>query len=187
MAYAYCLRNPAESNRAEPEAIARSLLRQLTCPTSSAPIDVVTQQKYDNLTEDGFEPRSLNLDDCEEMMLEILQRRPATIVIDALDECVPERRYELLSLLDRIMSSSGTKVKLIVSSRNQGEVADRMREQKAMSIDTEDNAGDIDLYIETEVDKSINQKGILRGNVTDTFRSYILERLKQGAQGMCVQ
>lgn len=121
------------------------------------------------------------------MILEMLQHRPATIVIDALDECVPERRYQLLSLLDRVMSSAGSNVKLVVSSRNQGEVADRMREQNAMSIDTEENAGDIDLYIETEVDKSIKQKGILRGNVTEAFRSYILERLKQGAQGMCVQ
>lgn len=184
VAYAYCLRNPSESDRSEPEIIARSLLRQLACPTSSDPLNEVVKQKYETLTEDGFDPRSLNLDDCEEVMLEILQRRPATIVIDALDECVPERRYQLLGLFERLISSAGSPVKLIVSSRNHGEVSDRMMEQKALTIDTKENSGDIDLYIQMEVDRSIKQKGILKGNVTDTLRAFILERLKLGAQGM---
>lgn len=73
-------------------------------------------RKYRELEEETFEPRDLTLPEAKLLILELLENNPANIIIDALDECVPERRYQLLDMIDEILRKTSTKqVKIVVS------------------------------------------------------------------------
>lgn len=55
---------------------------------------------------------------CEKFILGLLEDDPATIIIDALDECDPARVHELLINLDEIIQKTAGLVKVFVSYRH---------------------------------------------------------------------
>src|SRR5206468_1284405 len=98
------------------------ILKQLSCATIKLPIREPVAGTYkkrkEEADDDGCEPIKLTLQECVELVLALLQTNPATIVIDALDECEPARRHELLLALHRIRDESAILVKVLVSSRD---------------------------------------------------------------------
>jgi hypothetical protein len=106
MAYFYCARNAAEPERANPDEIMQSILKQLSCTTLQQPIREPVAGTYKRRKEeadnDGSEPTKFTLQECVELILALLETNLATIIIGALDECDPARRHELLLALDRI-------------------------------------------------------------------------------------
>ena len=109
VAYFYCTRNAAEPQRAEPEEILRSILKQLSCSELELPIREPVVQEYMKRRReadlDGSEPENLNVAETVKLIISIIEDNPATIVIDALDECQPERRRDLLTALDDIIKT----------------------------------------------------------------------------------
>src|SRR4051794_27099677 len=109
IAYFYCTRNAAEEKRADPDEIMRCILRQLSCSTSDLPIREPVAKKYKEMKkeadDDGCDPAKLTVTESVELILALLESNPVTIIIDALDECDPARRGELLSALDEIIQS----------------------------------------------------------------------------------
>jgi hypothetical protein len=113
-----------------------------------------------------------------------LKKNPATIIIDALDECDPEERYNWLSALDTIVSQSASLIRLFVSSRNDGDIVCQLEESPNIFIRASDNFTDIARYVQEEVSKAIKQKRIVRGNVSPETKQLIIETLITGSQGM---
>jgi hypothetical protein len=188
IAYFYCARNAAELERADPDEIMRSILRQLSCTTLQCPIREPVagtyRQKKEEAENDGSEPAKLTLQECVEHILALLETNPATIIIDALDECDPARRHELLLALDRIREESASLVKVFLSSRDDQDIVRRLRNLPDVFIHATDNCEDIANFIRLQVKQSIKDKILLSGNITEELENRITSHLIDGAQGM---
>jgi hypothetical protein len=64
--------------------------------------------------EDGTEPAQLTVEESTKLIISLIEINLAIIIIDALDECQPSRRYELLNALDDIIGKSASLVKIFV-------------------------------------------------------------------------
>ena len=121
-AFFYCARSTAEPERAKPAAIMSALLRQLASSQSDMPIKKAVVKEYEarkNLaSKDGSALKKLTVEDCIRLIVELANSHPLIIILDALDECEEDTRYELLEALDEIISNSREVVKILVSSRD---------------------------------------------------------------------
>ncbi|KAL9048781.1 MAG: hypothetical protein Q9206_005849 [Seirophora lacunosa] len=188
VAYFYCTRDTAETQRADPDEVMRAVLKQLACFNASQPIHPAVMREYDkrkkDADEDGLDPLQLSLHDCNDLVLEITDQLPAIIIIDALDECDPRRRHELLKALRQIVVKSNNLVKVLVSSRDDEDIGCRLNNVPNVYIRSDDNSIDVERYIDQELKKAISEQRLLQGRVPDSLQEQILRTLKNGAQGM---
>ena len=191
IAYFYCVRSTSEPERADPDEIMRSILKQLCSSKSSLPIREPVATKYQELKEaaedNGYlEPQKLLVDQCVELILGLLTNNPATIVVDALDECDPNRRHELLEALDNIIQNSANIVKVFVASRDDNDIVCRLEKSPNVIIHASDNGMDIQRYVEIQVAQSITDRRLLSGDVSEELKNRIIVALRKGAGGMSV-
>lgn len=189
IAYFYCIRSTSEPERADPDEIMRSLLKQLSCSGTKLPVRDPLASRYKELKEKAEdngsqEPPKLNLEECVELILGLLDHNPATIVIDALDECDPLRRHELLLALKDIIQKSANIIKVFVSSRDDNDIVCQLEDTPNVYIRASDNREDITRFINNEVDWSIRNKLMLSGKVSKELKNRIVDTLTEGAQGM---
>lgn len=188
IAYFYCVRNAAEPERADPDEIMRSILKQLSCSKSDLPIREPVAKRYRDMKEEaddeGCEPAKWTVKECVELILGLLESNPATIIIDALDECDPIRRHELLLAFETIIQNSANVVKMFVSSRDDNDIVCRLAKSPNVFIRASDNGKDIECFVRSQVHQSIVDKRLLSGNVSDELKSRIISILIEGAQGM---
>ena len=188
IAYFYCVRNAAEPERADPDEIMRSILKQLSCSNSGLPVREPVAKMYkerkEEADEDGCEPEKLTVTECVKLILALLESNPATIIIDALDECDPARRHELHSAFDKIIQDSENVVKIFISSRDDHDIACRLQNSPDVFIRASDNGEDIERLVRFQVDQSIKDKRLLSGNVSNDLKDRIISILIEGAQGM---
>jgi hypothetical protein len=122
IAFFYCARSAAEPERANPANIMGALLRQLASSELDLPIKEPVAKEYEDRKKkvegDFSRLKKLTVADCTELILKLTDETPATIIIDALDECDEDLRYELLEALDVIVCKSVEIVKIFVSSRD---------------------------------------------------------------------
>lgn len=186
IAYFYCVRNTVEPERANPDDILRSILKQLSSSEPDLRIrePVVKAYKEKKKEAKGHNPEKLMLDETVEIILALLETNPENIVIDALDECDPDRRHELFEALDMIIQQSASLVKVFVSSRDDGDIVCRLTSSPNVFIRTSDNEVDIECFARTEVAQAIKKKRLIKGNVSGQLENRILETLIDGAHGM---
>lgn len=135
--------------------------------------------------DDGLDyPSKLSLSECTELIINVLEQDPAIIIIDALDECDPLRRHSLLGALDRIIQESSGLVKVFVSSRDDEDIQQRLEKSQNIYIDASDNSGDIENFVQRELESAIASKRLLGGKLPDGLESHILQQLVNGAGGM---
>jgi hypothetical protein len=76
-----------------------SIARQLSTPQRGGPILEPTRIEYEAQKKLDFMSGSLGLEKSKKLVLQLLEQYPsATIVVDALDECNPETREDLLKV-----------------------------------------------------------------------------------------
>ncbi|KAI4270179.1 MAG: hypothetical protein LQ337_006838 [Flavoplaca oasis] len=186
--YFYCTRDVAEKERANPDEIMRAVLKQLSCPAASQPIHAAVLREYrkrqKDADEDGLEPSKLPLRDCKNLILEISDQLPIVVMVDALDECDPLRRHELLQVLGDIVQTSNSLVKVIISSRDDIDISCRLAGVPNVYISSDDSRDDLNRFVEQELDKAIEEQRLLRGQVPSCLRQQIIDRLRAGANGM---
>lgn len=61
---------------------------------------------------------NLKLDKSVKLILQLLADNLATMVVNRLDECAPQRRQDLIFVLQRLLKKSKIVLKVFVSSRN---------------------------------------------------------------------
>lgn len=122
--------------------------------------------------------------ECVDVILALLKANPAIIFIDALDECDPLRRHELLEALDTIITQSENLVKVFVSSRDDNDIVYRLENSPNVYISASDNEEDIIQFVHQEVESTIRNRRLLAGLVSEDLRSKIETVLIAGAQGM---
>ena len=121
-AFFYCARSTAEPARAKPVEILCTLLRQLCSSNPDQPIKSPVAREYEarqkKAEEDCSTVKKLTVEECTRLIIELTKDHPATIVLDALDECEEITRHELLEAFDSMISNSANVVKVFVSSRD---------------------------------------------------------------------
>lgn len=131
-AFFYCARSTAEPERAKPAEIMGALLRQLASSKPDLPVKEPVAKEYEARKEkaeqDCSSLKKLTIEDCTRLIIELTQDYPATIILDALDECEENTRHELLEAFDDIISNSAEVVKVFVSSRDDIDIVSSLRE-----------------------------------------------------------
>lgn len=121
-AFFYCARSTAEPEHAKPAEIMGALLRQLASSKPDLPVKEPVPKEYEvrkKKAEEGCSAlKKLTVQDCTRLIIELAENHPATIILDALDECEETTRHELLEAFDEIISNSAEVVKVFVSSRD---------------------------------------------------------------------
>lgn len=186
MAYFYCARNAAEPERANPEEIMRSILEQLSGSDIDLPIKrpVVTAYKEKKRESRGRIPEKLDIFETVDLIITLLDENPVIIILDALDECDSSERHKLLNALDTIIQESSSLVKVFVSSRDDGDLVCKLALSPNVFIRASDNGADIERFVHTEVARAIENKRMVKGNVSPELQDQIVATLVQGAHGM---
>ena len=187
-AYFYCTRNPAESINSNPDEIMRSILKQLSSSRPELPIRVPVvnafQERQRDARTDGGEVTQLDAKECLKLILAILERDPAYIFLDALDECDIFRRDELINAINTIKRESASLVKIMVSSRDEHDISCHFANSPHIQIRAQDNGNDIERFVHVSLAKAVSEKRLLNGVVSSSLWVKIAATLIERADGM---
>lgn len=185
LAFFYCDRN--DPGNSTPEVVLRAIVKQLSCLEQDSDLLKPIVDKYENAKKAGDVSEPLDLDECRDLIIKLLPSYPQTnIVIDALDECHQGTRSRLISALTAIMETAPgmNLVKIFISSRDNDDIVLKLSKLPNIRIDSADNSGDIREFIRSEVKNRIDNRELLRGNVSSDLRAHVIDTLIQGADGM---
>ena len=89
LAYFYCARSANEPERADPVELLRCLVEQMSCLSEDEPVQLPVAKAYKDRKKEsrGRKPEKLGMDECVDVMLELLELNSVTFIIDGLDEC----------------------------------------------------------------------------------------------------
>jgi hypothetical protein len=182
----YCSRNPAEPARSDPQAVLASLARQLSCLEPGKPLLKPTVSLFEEKEAEGFASGSLQMDESLQLILQLIEQYPiTTIVIDAMDECNPEKRHELLKALEKILQNSSSLVKIFVSSRNDQDIVLRLRHYPNLEIDSQRNGDDIARFVNKQTQQLVQDGKLLQySNSKTEMKKLIVDKVIEGAVGM---
>lgn len=190
IAYFYCARDASEIQRGDPDEVLRAILKQLSCQDSAKPIKPTIVKEYMtrklDAEEDGLDPSKLSAAACADLIIALTEVTPAIIVIDALDECLPTRRYQILDALEKIRNYSSSVMKILVSSRDDADLKFRLQTYLDIEIRSTDNTHDISRFVSHELDTAIQDRRLLNGNVPPGLRERVGKKLMDNAKGMYV-
>ncbi len=189
IAYFYCTKNSAETERSNPDEILRSILRQLTVShKSTSTVHERILQEYELRQAvakvDGFEMTRLKAAECVKLILETTATNPATIILDAVDEIQPHSRHVLLSAFVQIAQDSLSVVKTFVTSRDDSNVQALLPDAVAVRIQKDHIQKDMNEFVHREVSIAIQDRRMLNGAVSDRLKHELMSVLISGAKEM---
>jgi len=168
------------------------LIKQLACPpvdtiktASHSRINTAALEAYNKEQIDPCSRRQLNFDSSITLLVRLVEcfQHPA-VVLDALDECSEEVRSHLLRGLLSVIKKTKCPCKVFISSRHNLDIETRLQELPHVCIEARDNAEDIENYTRQELNLAIQEKRLLRGNVSQELRQCMEETILGGANGM---
>ncbi|CAD0011900.1 unnamed protein product, partial [Aureobasidium pullulans] len=187
IAFFYCSKNPGELERADPCQILRALAKQIALSEDQtgilAPVISIHKNKRIQAEQDGLSPPSLNLSECKKLILELTAMTPATIIIDAIDECNSITRHQLLTALEEILIHSHKPVKILVSSQKARDIDVRLDKFACIMVNEKQNKNDIDAFVDLQVATAIESKQMLAGRVSFDLSNRVASILKTKAEG----
>ncbi|THY92784.1 hypothetical protein D6C93_05837 [Aureobasidium pullulans] len=187
IAFFYCSKNPGELERADPCQILRTLAKQIALSEDQtgilAPVISIHKNKRIQAEQDGLSPLSLNLSECKKLILELTAMTPATIIINAIDECNSITRHQLLTALEEILIHSHKPVKILVSSQKARDIDVRLDKFACIMVNEKQNKNDIDAFVDLQVATAIESKQMLAGRVSLDLSNRVASILKTKAKG----
>nr|POE77558.1 ankyrin-3 [Quercus suber] len=181
--YFFCARNSAEPERANPEKILQSMLRQASDLPGGPPLHGRLKERFEDRRIAG----DISSREATELIIDTIENRPLSyIVIDALDECDRRTRDTLTDSLKQILLSSKSLVKILVTSRDSHQdIVWSMKGFPAICIDASQNQTDVERYVRYSVRNAIERKKLLpTENVTEDLQRRIEDSLRKSAKGM---
>ncbi|OHE99342.1 hypothetical protein CORC01_05383 [Colletotrichum orchidophilum] len=152
-AFFYC--NYSDPTRQSVHSILRSYIRQLGEVTGHP--ESVHEALYNLYRKKEQIQSDITVNDCETALIEMINSYPRTVlVLDALDECREDTRRQLVGLFKRLVEKSNRLLKIFIASRLEADIEKNLgsfQGPRAMiPIHTSDNHGDIEKFVNTEVD-----------------------------------
>jgi hypothetical protein len=182
----YSSRNKAEPGRSEPNAILASIARQLSSLEPGKPLLKPTLDLYKKKEAEGFGFGSLQIEESCALIMRLIEQYPlTTIVIDALDECNPEKRRDLLKALEKILRESSTLVKIFVSSRDDHDIVLRLQYYPNLEIKSDMNSDDIAVFVKDQTERLVEERELLQYSDSQTeMKELIIKKVIDGSGGM---
>jgi hypothetical protein len=182
----YCSRNTAEPARSSPDAIVATIARQLSSLQPGHPLLPPTVAAFKKREMEGFASGSLGMDESRSLILQLVEQYPmTTIVIDALDECDPGRRTDLLETLESILQEASSLVKIFVSSRDDQDIVWHLQKYPNLELSSNKNKDDITSFVRKETEALIVQGKLLRSSTNkENLTTEIIKQVTNDADGM---
>jgi hypothetical protein len=135
---------------------------------------------------EGFPSRSLKIEETQALIMQLIEKYPlTTIIIDAMDECDPDKRYKLLEVLEQILRGSSSLVKIFISSRNDQDLVFRLHCYPNLEIDSQRNSDDIARFVKDQTDRLVQDGKLLRHSTSQKeMKKFITIKVTEGAAGM---
>jgi hypothetical protein len=183
-AYFYCSRNTAEPARSRPEGIIRSLVRQLSSLQPGSPIRRPAMAIYRKREAEGFASGSLRMDESRDLLIQLVKDYSVTtIIIDAVDECDPSTRADLLDTLEAVLREA--LVKIFISSRNDMDITYRLEKYPKLELTSGRNGDDIEAFVKTETKRLVSRGRLLRySSARLELTQQIFDQVTKRADGM---
>lgn len=181
-AYFYCSRTTNDLSLQDPKSILLSLLRQLAAPLPGLAIKAPILSVYSRETSRGSHKAHLAIDEIISLLTDLIQRyyEKVVLVLDALDECEPRGRLQLLETFTKLTyNNTTTIVKTLISSRQDPDIEGHFMKTPNVWITATDNAADISEYVSKELGKRL-----LRGKATKDLRDRVEQELNAKANGV---
>lgn len=185
-AYFYCLKTDSEPGRSSVDEILRSVLRQLaitdagTQPRVRCLLDVEFEQRSKSARLSGWDLARLKTKECVDLIIEIVNDDPITIILDAIDQIQDAQRFALFDAMNRILADAANVVKIFLTSRNDTEVLSSFPVAKTVSTTSANVRGDMQQFIHRELD---NAK-LMNGCASSEVRTALADELLAGAGEM---
>ena len=184
LAYFYC--NRAEENRRQPVSILSTLVQQLaqTEPEEDGLLGPVVDV-YRDREREGQRSSRLSLEESEELVIKLADMRlQTTICIDALDEVENKSRIHLLRALKNILGKSKNLVKIFATARMDPDILRQFEIFPRIELEPDDNIGDINGFVKTKLQSTIDDGLLLDGEVPDSLKAEISDVLCKRSRGM---
>ncbi|KAL9625855.1 MAG: hypothetical protein Q9160_000175 [Pyrenula sp. 1 TL-2023] len=174
LAYFYCDFRNKESQR--PEYVLGGLVVQLCSQLEKTPAPLQEFIQAHRIQPDRFATPTCK--DLEKLLLKVLEFVPrATIIVDALDECMD--RHVLLEVLTALPATDQASVKVLVSSRQEGDIEAALSGFDRLSTRVDAHDQEIALYVSSCMSSSERLR-----RLPDPLRQTVTRALVQGACGM---
>ena len=141
---------------------------------------------YEKEEDQGFASGQPGMREVCELIVQLIELYPqTTIVIDAMDECEPQKRGELLGFLETILRDASSLVKIFVSSRNDQDIVYKLKNYPNLQINSRANGSDIERFVEHEVENLVKHGKLLRHSQSpDELKKLIVSETVKGAHEM---
>lgn len=180
LAYFYC--DHADPERRDPVNILRSFVKQLAISPDDDSISSAVLDRYKRAECKGIYTK-LSFEECGTLLESLISPYShPVLILDALDETDIKYRHELLDFLDNLISNC-CNLKILISSRKNSDIEQRLRKRANIDIETDNNGEDIRKYIEAELEK-VEKRGGWR--MSETLRDDIFNILLSKSNGMSV-
>lgn len=184
LAFFYC--NYREESRRDPTSLLRELVKQLCLSVPGALLPEPVVSIHQGRLYAGNESSRLRLSECRDLIVQLLTAfSQTTIIIDALDECNRDTRRDLILVLKHIITST-EHVRIFLTSRTDGDIQRLLWDFPSYYINATDNAGDIGVYIKSEIERCSREELLLEGEADEQLKTDIITALEMGANGMYV-
>ena len=182
-AYFYC--NRAEESRRQPVNILNTLIQQLAQTESENKLLKPVVDIYLDREKKGQRSSPLSLRESEELLIKLTDIYPqTTICIDALDEVETKDRIKLLKALKNTIEKSKTLVKIFATTRMDPDILQQFVMFPRIDLEPDDNIGDINHYVKTKLQSTIDDRLLLEGDVPDKLKTEIYDALCARSEGM---
>ncbi|KAF8428812.1 hypothetical protein EV426DRAFT_543824, partial [Tirmania nivea] len=184
LAYFYC--NRAEPSRRDPKKILCTLIQQLAQIDLGEGARLLTHvvDIYEKREEKGQKSAQLSLAEARDLLVQITDVYPQiTICIDAMDEVDNDTRIDLLNCLNHIIRTSKNVVKIFVTTRMDMDILSQFENFPRIELQPDDNVGDINKFVLTKVQSSIENYKLLQGDVSNKVKKEICNVLCQRSKG----
>ena len=182
----YCSRNAAEPQRSDPAAILSSIVRQLSCTEPGLPLLSPIIEIYERKGQ-GFNSQGLQIEESRDLITRLIEYYPmTTVIIDALDECDPEKRDLLLDTIESLLQDSSLGLlKVFLSSRDDQDISCTLRDYPNLDLVSSRNSADIEAFVKEETDRLVRKQRLLRNSrAKESLKVLIIEEVARAAHGM---
>lgn len=188
--YFYCSRSTAELDRSKVQKILSCIARQLSCTSAAQPLAPAALRLYKRFNEHGASTkRSITLEESRDLITGLTELYSSiTIVLDALDECDIEMRGDLIEALEHISTQSTSLVKILVTSREEGDLRLSLQDHSSIQVTASENGDDIHTFVDIETEKLVGKKQLLAyirsSTIKDELKAMIKADIISKANGM---
>ncbi|KAF8431987.1 hypothetical protein BGX38DRAFT_1263352 [Terfezia claveryi] len=120
----------------------------------------------------------------QDLLVQIINIYPqTTICIDAMDEVDHDTPINLLKSLKNVIKASKNVVKIFVTTRIDIDILMQFEIFPRLELRPDDNVGDINHFVRTQVESIIDDGLLLHGKVSNELKEEICNRLCQRSKG----